>query len=54
MKNLYADIIKDVPKQGRKWRVVLKHRGSDSIIMKGLTLYRYKRDAISMRQELET
>lgn len=53
MKNLYVDVVKDTPQQGRKWRVVLKHRGSDNIIMKGLQLYRYKKDAMPMRRELE-
>lgn len=51
--SLYVDVIQDTPVQGRKWRVVLKWASSGGIVMKGMVLYRYKRDAQPMKKELE-
>jgi len=50
----YVDIIKDEPKQGHKWRVVLKRCSTGNIVMAGKYLYRYKRDAKSIKRCLET
>jgi len=49
----YVDVIKDEPQQGRKWRVVLKRRSTESVVMRGKFLYRLKKDTESLVKELE-